>query len=231
MARVGYRLPVRGSIYRLGTLFSVLLFPLVGTADAAAKRLPSLPAVARENAPMLVRVLALDAPSSPRLGFVVGTHGVVVVAREGARVGDGVIVERPSGERRRAKVVAVDVRAGLAAVETLPSDDDEPWPTFLLAGAAKVPRANEWLIGVFLKPDGEPVASLGGLREPGKRSWLLDLPCPAGTPVLDGGGRVLAVVTETLGTHRVRAVPASVVRDLLSELSPQTASAIRTGSR
>lgn len=216
------------------------LLLVVCGAEAGANRLPSLPAMARENAPMLVRVLPLDARSLPRVGFVVGTHGVVVAPRQGARVGDGVVVERSNGERRRARVVAVDVAADLAAVATLPSGDDELWATMLLASTPEVPRPHDWLIGVFLKPDGEPVASLGGVREAGKKRWLLDLPCPAGAPVLDGEGRVLAVVTETLGTHRVRAVPASVVKELLRELTPTTTDPstvvtrgeeVRTGSR
>lgn len=191
---------------------------LTAALGASARTIPSVLVAARQHGPAMVRVHPLG-KAAPSLGFAVGTRGVIVTVSD-AREGQGVVVESANGARVRARVVARDRRTQLSVVEVLPNPDhDAPFPTLLLAADKARVGARDWLLGITLNEDGHAVASLGGLSRLEGERWWVDLPCPAGTPILDRRGRVVAVATASIGSHRVHAVPVAKLRALLLELT------------
>jgi S1-C subfamily serine protease len=201
---------------RLSVAF--VLLAALAAPSAEAGPLPSVVTAAREHGPALVQIHPLGR-AEPSLGFMVGTRGIAVTVSE-AREGEAVVIETAGGERHRARVLTRDRATGLTVIETLAPSEDAPWPTLVLATSKQDRvRDHQWLLGVSFDASGDAVAALGGLSQRGRARWLLDLPCPAGTPVLDARGRVVAIATASIGSHRVQAVPVKRLRTLLKELT------------
>lgn len=187
-----------------------------------ALALPSVKDVARQHAASVTRVFAAGTQHEGH-GFVIGSGGQMLASLDGARPGDAVVVELASGERHRAQVTAVDRMTRLSVLEPFvgkdpaPTEPAQPFSAVELAEAKTGAKPPHWLTGVWLRPDGSAVASLGGIRKRGKSYWVVDLPSPAGSPVLDDQGRVIAVTIVQESSGRARAVPIARVRAFLAE--------------
>lgn len=203
---------------RAGVGRALLLAALVLAASTAASALPSLPAFAARYADAVV-VFYTSEGARAGTGFFVATRGVAVASVEGAAPGAELVVELSTGERRRARVLAVDPEGPLVVVELVRLPKDEAFAALGLLRRGERARGGAWLIGMGVDDAGRAAPVLGGLRQVDATGrWHLDLPAEAGTPILDEGGRVVAVVVKRVGRTASRGVAVERVRALVEGL-------------
>jgi hypothetical protein len=169
---------------------------------------PSIEHAARIHGPAIV---AVHAQGAVRPGFFVAGSGVLVAVVADA---PDVVVELPSGERRKARVLVKD-DDGLALVEVKKLDKDSTFPSLAL-GQGAPPATSQWLLGIGLE-DGRPAPSIGGLRSTDGPRWKLDLPLDPGAPILVEE-RVIGVVVERKGKTACVAVPVERVLSLVKRI-------------
>jgi hypothetical protein len=176
-----------------------------------------------------------------RKAFEQNADTLVQVTHQG-RAGPGVIVSRDGHvltsvrhvglERAEvtvgqsthpAQVIFADARLKLAVLK-LPAEGEEGFRAPAVSPAA-LPRGT-WLVGV-LPASGKPSARTpmaGQVMTPvgdGGPFFLTSLPLPAGSPLFDARGRLVAVVVERAGKIGSRALPISAVKARLGqELAP-----------
>jgi hypothetical protein len=169
---------------------------------------PSIEHAARVQGPAIV---AVHAANAVRPGFFVAGSGVLVAVVPDA---PDIVVELPSGERRKARVLVRD-DDGLALVEVKKLDKDTTFPSLAL-GQGAPPTSSQWLLGIGLE-DGKPAPSVGGLRSADGPRWRLDLPLDPGAPILVDE-RVIGVVVERHGKTACVAVPVERVLSLVKRI-------------
>lgn len=198
------------------------LLALALFAPAAAGPPPSLATYASRYGDAVLR---LEAGAERPGGFLVATVGYAVTALRGAALGDEVTVEL-AGERRGAVVVRTERPGSLAILAIQAREPEELFPSLPLAEEAR-PEPAAWLVGLCAG-ETAPAPVVGGTRgldEEGR--WRLDLPCGPGAPVLDEGGRVVAITVETrgarasvgAGVERVRALARGLPRDVTEAIA------------
>ena len=153
------------------------------------------------------------------LGFFIATSGALLTSIPRAKVGDDVIVELPSVERRAGQVAVRDKASALALVKLKLLDRDGAFSALGLSSSDGLVAMDAWIIGLAVDDNGRASPAVGGLRRiDDDGAMLLDLPCDIGAPVLNPSGRVVAVVIGREGRTLARAMPIAKVRAFLSSV-------------
>ncbi|MHB8873702.1 MAG: trypsin-like peptidase domain-containing protein [Myxococcaceae bacterium] len=171
------------------------------------------------NRPTVVQVIG---PRRAGAGVMVGAGGQVVTSVDYSGLESAKVRLSADGGELPATVLLADASLGVVVLQL-------DGPGEFRAAAVKLDATfakGDWLVGIQRKPDGTLTPLAGQIFSgPSARSRFVetDLPLPAGSPVFDPQGRLVAVTVKLRGRLSSRALPIAAVKlQLAAEAAPRS---------